>query len=88
MTPLQYLKTVGRPEADATARRAGLSPAYFNQICYGHRHASYHTAVKLVKHQHKDGEMTVMSILSFKRKRRAKGKPSAHKATAQSTARA
>ena len=63
MTPFQYLNKFGRAEADATAKRAKLSPAYFNQVCYGHRHASYAAAKKLVKAQHKDGRMTILSIL-------------------------
>jgi hypothetical protein len=71
VSPLQYLQKVGRAEADATARRAKLSPGYFNQICYGHRHASYAAAEKLVQHQNRRGKMTILSILSFKRKKGA-----------------
>ena len=86
MTPLEYLQKLGRAEADATARRARTSPAYFNQVCYGHRHASYEMAQRIVKAQARGGRMTVMSILSFKRKKRAKvarGRPAQRKATTQ-----
>ena len=86
MTPLEYLQKVGRAEADATAKRARMSPGYFNQVCYGHRHASYAMAERIVKAQAKGGKMTVLSILSFKRKKRAKVarvRPAQRKATTQ-----
>lgn len=88
MTPLEYLKKVGRKEADATAKRAKMSAGYFNQICYGHRHASYEMAERIVGAQHRSGKMTVLSILSFNRKKRAKGKAASRKAMAQQAARA
>ena len=71
MSPLEYLVKFGRDEADATAKRAKVSPGYFNQICYGHRHASWEMAKKLVKHQHPEGKMTPVSIMEHHRTKRA-----------------
>ena len=51
-----------------------MSAGYFNQVCYGHRHASYAMAERIVKAQHKKGKMTVLSILAFKRKKQASKK--------------
>ena len=88
MTPLEYLKKVGKAEADATAKRARMSAGYFNQICYGFRHASFSMAERIVKAQHRDGDMTILSILSFKRKKRTKQKRRPQqKATTQRSAR-
>lgn len=82
MSPYEYLQKVGRKEADATARRAKVSPGYFNQICYGFRRASVDTALAIIKHQHKEGRLTLESMLLFKRKKGAYGpggRPSKHK---------
>ena len=75
MSPYEYLQKVGRDEADATARRAKISPGYFNQICYGFRRASVETALKIVKHQHRSGKLTLESMLLFKRKKGARFGP-------------
>lgn len=65
--PLEYLVEFGRQHADKTARAAGLSPAYFNQICYGHRRASVDAAEKLVKAS--GGRLGFVLILQHRVKR-------------------
>lgn len=64
MDPLTFLEKVGRPKADEVAKRAKLSPAYFNQICYGHRRASFAAAERLVKASGK--KMGLLAILRHK----------------------
>jgi metallophosphoesterase superfamily enzyme len=47
MTAYEYLKRHGKARADQIAELAGISPAYFNQICHGHRHPSCKVAERL-----------------------------------------
>lgn len=68
MDPLTFLNEVGRARADQTAKKAGINPGYFNQICYGHRRASVRTAEKLVKAS--QGKMSLLGILQHQVKRR------------------
>jgi transcriptional regulator with XRE-family HTH domain len=49
MTAYEYLKRHGKARADQVADAAEISPAYFNQICHGHRYPSRAVAERLVK---------------------------------------
>lgn len=72
MSPFEYREKVGRATADAIARKARISPAYFAQICYAHRRASVDTAKRLVKAS--GGAMTLLEILLNKRPVNAKAR--------------
>lgn len=70
MDPLKFLEKVGRAKADKVARKAGLNPGYFNQICYGHRRASVDAAKKLVKATSRDKvKLSLLGILLHEVKR-------------------
>jgi transcriptional regulator with XRE-family HTH domain len=48
MTAYEYRCQHSKEEADQLAKKAGLSPSHFNQICHGHRYPSRKTSQKLV----------------------------------------
>lgn len=69
--PLTFLQAVGRGEADKTAKKAKLSPRYFNQVCYAHRRASVDAAARLVEaSKGTKAPMSLLGILQHKVKRK------------------
>jgi DNA-binding transcriptional regulator YdaS (Cro superfamily) len=47
MTAYEFRCQHSKRDTDKVAIKAGIKPAYFNQICHGHRYPSRNTAMKL-----------------------------------------
>jgi hypothetical protein len=69
MDAINFLKYFGPGEAEAVAKAAGTTLAYFKQIAYRHRRPSPDLAERL--EEASNGRLDFRSLLSQKRRKKA-----------------
>jgi hypothetical protein len=66
MTPLEYLKSRGRPATEELCQQAGTTIAYFEQIAYGWRRPSPELAKRLAAGSNGDLDAAEMVFAELK----------------------